>query len=505
MVDITSGAVTWTISGSPVTGTFVNGDPYVVDSGSGVTITARTPAPTGSGTTARNGGMINPKHQSSAHIYHHGYDGRVSVGLTYNSGAATFGDIFQYRDQDNAELSFPITLYAGQSLCSSGSGNPGGGIPGGATATAMQDMSVLTILSSDPGTGLAFRPPYSGDTKPLWLKSQVDYSKLPRLTPPIADPTTGGFPLQSTSLARLERVNYSVHANTNIGVRAMRPTNNLVSYPRDQAAYINQAIAYMLCDFGGLEEGYADKLIQLGIDNYGVIANSGFNGCYYGGAGFGFGALFPILFAGFMLNDSGMLSAGTRSSGDLDYWGDPVPPFQEQANTWYSPNAYDGYLLPRLRSSYPNGVPLYGDPNDSLTPSSNHAKRDPAGKYDGTPGTPANPTWYPYPVSDVSNTWNNNGGDYMAPGSAQMVMPALAARLMGFMERYDCPAMFDYVDRFADDWGLMLNFNNPGQNFTRDSLNGFRRDIAMGGTGNGFCMYMWDQYRYPGGKKILLF
>jgi hypothetical protein len=501
---ITKDAITWTLTGTVTNGTFVTGDPYVVDSGSGVILESRTPAPTGSGSSARNGGMINPKHEATAlngfgtrHIYYHGYDGRVSSGLTYTGG--TYANLAVYRDGDNAELSYPVTLNAGDSLCSSGSNNPSGAVP--ANAEAMADMSVLTVLGSDPGSGLAFRPPYYGTTKPLWLKSQVDYDKLPRLTPPIASPTTGSNPFfatdsSSTAVQKtFERLQYNIHSYSNIGVRTMRPVNNMESYPRDQAGLQCQMIAYMLCDFSGAEETYANRLIQMGIDNYAIVTD--FPDGLYAGAGFGFGFLFPILFAGWMLDDADMQGAGALQTSLTDYYGDPIPSFQEVAQTVYSTNALIDYRLPRPRSSYPSGPPLYGDVRLTELPPSNHSDRDPAGKYDGGKYDVYE---YPYPWSDETNTWNNNGTLYNVKGSAKMVMPVLASHVMGFSNLWQCPSLLDYVDRWGNDLG-MYEFFNINSNNTYNAISTFRRDIGgFSGSGNGFCHLMWQYYRYPGGN-----
>jgi hypothetical protein len=529
MVDITRHVITWSISGNPTIGQFVNGDYYVVDSGSGVTITGRTPAPEGSGTTARNGGMINPKHEvtplnssGTRKIYHHGYDGRLSNGLTYSAGTRTFSNIFQYRDQDNAELltNFPITLYAGDSLVSMVSYSPTTD-PVATQAFACSYMSVLTILGSDPGNNTAFRPPYYGDNKPLHLLSSVDFNKLPGLTPPAspADPFAGNYALfgdgypndpQLERRRSFEYLQYQIHAETVQGLQSIRPLEQMDTYPSYNADLMSQAIAYMLCSWGvGQGPGVqtiAKRFMQIGIDNYEIVSD--YAPALYGGAGFGMGFYWPIIFAGFMLNDEGMMNVKDLTSAEIvDYHadrGNPSRVFQEWTNTGHSTTPYPVYRLPRPRSSYPNGIPLYGDIRETPGPSSNHSTYDPAKEFDGgITRTGANP--YPYETTHGGNTWNANGGDYDAIATTPGIMQVLAARRMGFAHLYK-QSYLDWIDRWANDPGMWANYITTTRNYYQGVDVTYRGDIyGFSGTGNDFCRQMWLTHRYPGGRKCIVF
>jgi hypothetical protein len=46
----------------------------------------------------------------------------------------------------------------------------------------MKTAAVLTCLSQAPPDG-AFRPPYVGDAKPIFLKGDINWDLLPRLQP----------------------------------------------------------------------------------------------------------------------------------------------------------------------------------------------------------------------------------------------------------------------------------------------------------------------------------
>jgi hypothetical protein len=206
---------------------------------------------------------------------------------------------------------------------------------------------------------------------------------------------------------------------------------------------------------------------------------------------------------------------GSSSTQGLDYDGNPFAAFQELMNTYHSPNAYPGYRLPKPRSAYPSGPPLYGEQRQGLNRGANSSARDPAGEFDGTRGMESDHyEWHPYPVTSETSTWNaippvDTSGSYMHEGSAEMVMPALCSRIMGFTDLWQEPSFFDYVDRYCNDigiqdqFGLIWNYTGPiGGNDATDVR--YHSDNNHGGSGNGFCLDMWNTYRYPGGRKIIV-
>lgn len=508
MVDITRGSFIWTLTGTPTDGTFVTGDPYVVDSGSGVELTARTPAPTGTGTDTRNGGMINPTNPSNC-----GFDGRCGVAKSF----AAFSDSY------NAEASYPITLNAGDTLLSAESYLPANASIGGGIE-AMTEMQPLTVLGSNPGSGLAFRPPAIGTTKPLWLKSQVDYTKLPSLTPPIADPTTGSFPLFSSTTYDGSYIWYTFGPMnvgnkypTSFGIDTIRPKNNLTNYPAESTPILGQLGLCSLCDWGDggtLQQTYANRLIQIGIDYYAMFLINPTN--LSGGAGYGNGYLFPILYAGFMLDDEAMMSVALADSGLPDGPDGPIPVFWENYAIYSSPDAWRDYRYPRPRSSYQDGPPLFGQArySDWAAYGDGHLDRDSYGQFHSS-GTGlaenGNLTW-PYPRTDGANTNMYNVGGvnantYMQCCSVSTIASAvLTARILGFADRYYSQAVLDMADTWVNDPGLWPYFRTGGYTIDYTGVGTYHGDIyGHGGSGNGFCKQMWDTYRYPGGRKLFAF
>jgi hypothetical protein len=482
MVDITRNAITWTITGSPTNGTFLNGDPWVVDSGGGVEVTAISPAPTGTGASARNGSMINPTTRT-----HNGYDGRTPA-----VGTGTF----VYSDAYNDGLDLPLTLVSGQSLCSSVSANPGGAMPGDSSnPVALTDMSVLTVLASNPGA-TAFRPPYMGTTKTLWTQADVDYGKLPNLAPPVAS-GSGGFPVDITAIGMGSRLIYDFHPVSSVGTTLLRPSNNLNFYPGNiqtgSGSRIVQLAMIAISNEANAQTA-ANRLTQIGIDYYHALLL--YPDQYVYGGGFGQGYMLPILFAGHMLGDSGMLEAAATTTG-LTLSSEPIPPFQEQASYYYSASAYSQYRLPRLRNSYPSGPPLYGDMS-----AANTSRRDASGVYDGC-GTEdgANP-YYPYPTLGTARA------EYMQANACWGLCPTvLTLRALGIEEKMHSPESLDFADRWANDNGLWAYFDPSGVSNNYGVLTTYHKDIyGFGGTGNGFVSGMWDTYRYPNNsRKIFVF
>lgn len=162
---VTQYGITWTFDEPKIVGQFVTGDYWVVGP---VTIVSVSPAPTGSGTTLRNGSMVNPVVSA-----YQGYDGRASGYL------------------NSLTVTYPLILSPGQSLLSSES-RPEDDPPRlDLTYTLITlnrarliGISVLTCVSS-PVVSTAFRPPYAGTEKPIFDSTKLRTDLLPSLTPTI--------------------------------------------------------------------------------------------------------------------------------------------------------------------------------------------------------------------------------------------------------------------------------------------------------------------------------
>jgi hypothetical protein len=500
-VDITNGAITITVTGTPTVRTCIaSGTKMIV--GSSFQVTAISPAPTGTGSTARHGAVIDPGAGGASIRAKNGFDGRFT-----NANTAAI----EYDESLNVGLSLPLTVNAGQSLVCSKSK------PDGANEwdKKMLDMSVFHCCASDPGTD-AFAPPMYSGSKPIYTRSDVNYSLLPGITAPYDPSSTGigSFTRITWSDAwRANRVWYDWFASS-LGSDYIRPYNNMgpddgnKSYPGDPqtgtAAQVAQMALYSLCNFAD-SEAIAERLIKLGIDYYAITQLD--PSALFAGAGYGCGRMWPIIFAGIMLNDSDMKNIASLSSGLTDWEGRPIPAFGETQMMYYASNAYSGYLLPKDRSLYTDGVPLYGDRYLSA-PSidgsgryyadsgSNHTIRDPLQQYDAyvDPGA----LYWPYQRTDANNILMDNAGSYLPIASRSLPAIVLAAQQLN-ATAYLPQVMIDYAYRFWNDKAMWVNF---GSNFDYDTENVFHEDLALGGTGSGWVREMLTDFMEPIGGAV---
>jgi hypothetical protein len=488
---ITRHAVTWTLNGTVTNGTFLGGDPYVV--AASVSLTSRTPAPTGSGINTRNGGMVNP----TAYLTQ-GFDGRIDTTAGSSGMDASYGP--GYVVALNAENSLPLTINAGETLCSAVSGNLGQttyfanyeGNP-----SLLSDMSYLTVLASAPASpSTTFRPAYAGSTKTLWTTADVDYGLLPGLV-------AGIDPVQSQSAYtdfRLDaagdmfnRSQWDLIAGSQPAKCTMFPRNNMLNgydsssywYPSDRALKTAR-LAILACSSHARATDAANRLIQLGIDLFGCLQAAGNNSLFANGAGFWPGYYFPILFAGKMLGYQPMLDVLTAtytSTGpydstntEVDMLGKSRGAFGETGSFYYTTTAWASLDLPRPLGSYSvTGVPLYGDPRYTAGVTGNDTRRDPAMAVDAQgDGTVQYASW---PLTTAAG-W----GDYMHNVAPPFAGQIAAAILLGWSSSYPAAAL-DWFYRWEYDTKLL----NPSYTI-RD------RDV-FGGTANDFMRTMWDTYR----------
>lgn len=365
--------ITWTFDGPHTVGRYVTGGWWVLGP---VTVTSVSPGPTGT----RNGSMVNPVDAQA-------YDSR---------GGKYEGD---------KGASFPLALAPGNSLVSSISHpnatnctRAGGAIQGWSTYDGycnrgpIRTQAVLTVVASQPPTD-AFRPPYSGSNKPEFAASEVCWERLPKLAPPPGTPPTASV------LRHMQRP-WIDH----LGSWQMQhgcASENMYCYGRELGQNVSTVSVFALLDTPAQREA-TTQLIQLGIDNYGVVQAGG----QWGVDGGHFnGRKWPIVFAGMMLGDQGMESPGVNIGNE-----DRV--------------VYEGS----------DGKARWGRPCTSCFtatcsyPSScrSGAKdcRDPSGMTDACPT---------YRLNATSPTW---------------VGEALAARLLGAEQMWGNDTFFRYVDRW---------------------------------------------------------
>jgi hypothetical protein len=487
-VDITNGAITITVTGTPTVRTCIgNGKKMIV--GSSFEVTAISPAPTGTGSTARNGAQIDPGASSVARAKN-GFDGRLT-----NANTA----VQEYLDSLNVGLSLPLTVNAGQSLVCSKSGPSGTGIN-----SKLLDISVFHCCASDPGT-TAFSPPYAAGSKPIYTRADVNYGLLPGITAPY-DPSDSGISsftrIDWSQTWRGQRTWYDWHDGS-IGYDYVRPFNNFdpgssKTYPGDpqtgSAAQVAQMALYSLCNFTDATD-IADRLIKIGIDYYALLQLD--PTIFFAGAGYGCGKLWPIIFAGMMLNNSAMKNVASTVTGLTDWEGRPVKAFGEIQMMGYANNAYSGYLLPKSRSLYTDGVPLYGDQyttspsldgSGRYIASGNHTVRDPLQQYDAHYDT-----YWPYQRTDANNVLMDNAGAYMPIAARTLPAIVLAAQQLG-ATAYLPQVLIDFAYRFRNDKAMYVNF---GVHFDYTTPNEFHEDLALGGTGSGWVREMLTTFLEP--------
>ena len=317
---VSQNGVTWYFNNNYTVGNFVNGDWWVLDPGSGVTVNSVSPGPSGniSAGTLRNGSMINPVAEKT------GFDGRI------------------YYTKCVESIYFPYTLRPGQSLVSSisavdGESNcqAGGigfiGVYGDCAKGRVKSAAVLTIVSQAPAAN-SFRPAYAGTDKTIYSFNNVNKGILPRL------PYSG-----KPSLSFYENVFSRVWIdNTGSATgRDTHPYQNMPNYGREIGLAVSEASLLMLMDYD-VQGGQLDKLlrgfVQYGIDLYGCT-RAGTQ--WYADGGHANGRKWAIIFTGMLLNNSAMKNIdatgimfgedgqtyiGTDGKG---YWGaDCVSPYQ---------------------------------------------------------------------------------------------------------------------------------------------------------------------------------
>lgn len=484
MVDLTQGGITVTISGSPTTGTWrVNGH-YVVGT---CTVTGWTPTPTGSGATRRHGAMINP-----SSLTQQGYDGRMD-----NSGAEQ-----EYSAALDVSLSLPLTLNPGDCLVVAASGNLGSADldAEGGNAQMLDEIMVIHCVASAPAS-TDFRPPYAGTDRTVFSTSGIS-GTLPNLTAPFDPIGTGAFDFKMDGTEWLSRPHYHLRMSSERAVNRMAPRVQQQFYPAYRARVVN-ALGALSCTNHARKTEARDRVIQDGIDIWGCIKATlvgGKSGIFTAGAGYGGGYYFPLLYAGYMLGNTEMLSyLGIKwanhggywsynydfdathpwqdaNGNPIDYLGESVTGFWETTSLYNSATAWTGYTgLPRSRSAYTAGFPLYGDARRALGVASNDSSKDPNKAYHAN-GSDLTGYVTPFIYADG---W----GDYMLTGSVYSFAGGfLVARLMGIEGYYTNAA------REMGYWWLSDNKLWKQSHIGFDYL----EDINVyGGTGNSFLRSLW--------------
>lgn len=366
--------ITWTFDAPRPVGQFVTGDWWVVGP---VTIVSVDPAPTAD----RHGSMLDPVNAQD-------YDSRAgehAAGLRVGFPAALEGTHSLV-----SSISHPDAPE-----CMQGGSDGWFTYDGDCQRGPIHTQAILTIVEA-PQPADAFRPPYAGAAKPIHRASDLCWSALPKLAaPPVRIDPVG-------LMRHIERP-WIDHLNS-WTMQHGCATHNMFCYGREVGNIVATLASWVLVDSPEQQE-LARELVQLGIDNYGVIQAGG--GWGSDGGHFN-GRKFPIVFAGAMLGDAAMLSPGVEIGN-------------EDAMTYLGENGEALWGRDCDHCYFENGCDYSGD-------CQNGAKdcRDPAHLVDGCED---------YRNCCTSVTW---------------VGEALAVRAMGLESAWGHDPWLDYVDRWVN-------------------------------------------------------
>ena len=309
--------ITWTFAKPVQVGQFVTGDWWVVGP---VQVVSATPEPgpaakgdqgktvksrygaTGmeENSVLRNGSMIVVESSSKQ-----GYDSRL---VNYDPSLS---------------ITYPLELNPGASLIStiSNQGEPYGvllkDIMWRTEATgnaALKAGAVLTCLDQAPPKD-AFRPPYAGTDKPIFLVSKIQWDRLPKLAPPAGDMPDW------TMVERWFERPWIDHISTWV-FQLTGPQENQANYGREFCRSVSIASLMLMLDVPQEQKRtLMIRFLQRGIDCYGLI-QSGRR--WSADGGHWNGRKLPLLFASVMLDDTRLtkaLAEGLFSEDQQTYYG----------------------------------------------------------------------------------------------------------------------------------------------------------------------------------------
>ena len=282
---ITRDGITWSFARPVPIGQFVTGDYYVVGP---VTITDISPAPTRS-LPYLNGSVVNlptPNHKS-------GFDSRLNDG----------------EDQswwfDAALRAYPpLTLKPGDALVSTISLPEGQALPeimrsSTASASPVRTASVLTVLAAAVPAD-SFRPSYCDRKQIIYHANSIDRNILPSL--PAPNPSATPTLLEYEALYRRPWIDMNAFLLD-------APAEYMPSYGQHVAFANSYASLLLMLNFPPEEKvKLTNSFVQYGIDLYGCV-EAGYGWPAFGGHRSG--RKLPIVFAGILLNDSGMKNVST--------------------------------------------------------------------------------------------------------------------------------------------------------------------------------------------------
>lgn len=325
--------ITWTFDKLYPTGQFVNGDWWVVGPVNIINVdpapSTRHPDEDDADLTGETGVHVdNAMRNGSQLLDTFGSTGYDSRSNNYNASKS---------------ISYPYTLAVNRTLASSKSNIH---IPNNHVYTnlmaatipsetqnpnVMNTAVVLTCLSEIPPTD-AFRPPYTGTTKPIFRAGDINWNRLLNLPAP-----------SGASFAQYERYLERVWLDDIYASwegQWLWPTENQPNYGREYARIVSTA--GLLLNTDATQEQKRTLLyrfIQLGIDLAG-LKNAGMP--WVPDGAHASGRKFPIVFAGIMLDDP-YFELTANAVGVFEGLNRPF--FAEDAQSYYGQSYFNSTAL----------------------------------------------------------------------------------------------------------------------------------------------------------------
>jgi hypothetical protein len=402
---ITKDGITWTFSQAVPVGQFANGDYYVVGP---VTVRAIDPA-SQTASPYENGSVVDlPTANGKS-----GFDSRLNDG----------SDESWWFDATLRSYP-PVSLKPGDAMVSSISlarihSDPEVMRSTDMSASPVKTVSVLTVLSSAPSAD-AFRPSYCDRSQTIYHANDLRMNLLPSLAPPTPSDPAAGTP----TLAEFEALYRRPWIDTN-SFLFDAPADYMPSYGQHIAFADSYASLLLMLNFPtAKKQNLTNYFVQYGIDLYGCV-QAGYGWPAFGGHRSG--RKLPIIFAGILLNNSGMKNVSANYPNEFGedmqtMYVNQVPPAGTYLKAWQGATAiYGGHY----------GV----DANGAVV----------------SPGL-----YGPYEQLQPSKWPLINGNEQLGEAyrrcctSVSWVGEALAIHLLKAESVWNYPAFFDYVDRWME-------------------------------------------------------
>lgn len=432
---ITQYGITWTFDKPYTAGTFINGDYWVRGPVSLIDISPKS--------TVVNGRIINGS-MLNASIGKQGFDNWMlgsenrAWDASLNAGRPNGSEISSGN---------PLHIVKG-TLISSIS------YPDIRDSKNVRVMAVLTILDTIPPAG-SFRPPYIGTEK--LIQHRFDSSIINKLPNAVLPPVSLDYELETKKVLSLIEKPWVELMGCWVNEMFCAP-ENMPCYGRDIANVIGNAACQVVSNIDMPDKKVmAIRLIQIGIDNYGIVKNDPYGPkAWQADGGHSCGRAFPILFAGYMLGDTSMFNIMVKS-GQYAY--------------------QNGHHAGNLPSDYIH----FGEQDQTfyVTQQSvdiTHNRSTIA--WDPDPRSPR----IPYESTDIGRAvWgvchaSSPGGDNNHPQQIylEVNLPSwpgqlLASHILGIKDAWNNPALFDCVDNFVNLAQSDLTYGSGGffDNFVR--------------------------------------